>query len=68
MNADGAGQTRLTTSPASDVAPAFSADGLRIYFTSPRDGNAELYVTNANGTPQTRLTNNPAADSLASGS
>ncbi len=61
MNADGSGQTRLTTNPASDVEPAFLATG-KIAFASNRDGNLEVYSMNADGSGQTRLTTNPAAD------
>ena len=38
MNADGSDQTRLTTSPANDVDPAFSPDGTKVAFESDRDG------------------------------
>ena len=34
----------------------------RIAFTSRRDGNREIYVTNADGSGQTRLTDNPYSD------
>ena len=43
MNADGSGQTRLTTNPAIDTSPAWSPDGTKILFherPSPAsDGN-----------------------------
>jgi len=38
------------------LAPSVS--GGLIAFTSYRDGNAEIYVTNPDGTGQTNLTNN----------
>jgi TolB protein len=42
--------------------PALSADGNRIAYTSTRDGNQELYVTDANGQNSVRLTQDPAHD------
>ncbi len=61
MNADGLGQTRLTTNPAGDGEPAWSPDGTKIAFTSDRDGNSQIYVMNAaDGSGQTNLTNNAA--------
>ncbi len=61
MNADGTGQTPLT-STGLDFQPAWSPDGKRMAFASSRDGNQEIYVMNADGTGQTRLTNNTAND------
>ena len=62
MNADGSGQTRLTTSSADDVDPAWSPDGSRIVFQAYRNGQAEIYVMNADGSGQTRLTNHSDYD------
>ena len=66
MNPDGSSQTSLTTNPADDCCPAWSADGRRIVFVSTRDGNPQIYVMNADGTAQTRLTNNSVNDSFPS--
>ena len=63
MNADGSGQTRLTTSAGADSEPAFSPDGKKIAFRSDRDGDGEIFVMNADGTGQTPLTSNAALDS-----
>jgi Tol biopolymer transport system component len=62
MQADGTGQTRLTTNGATDSAPAWSPDGTRIAFRSSRDGNSEIYVMNADGTDPARLTTDPGSD------
>ena len=56
MNANGTGLTRLTTSPAIETEPAWSASG-KIAFSSKRNGRFEIYSMNANGTGVTRLTN-----------
>ena len=60
MNADGSGQTRLTT--GGGAGPTWSPDGSRIAFESARDGNLEIHVINADGSGQTRLTDNRARD------
>lgn len=64
MNADGSGQTKITSSQANDYVPCFSWDGTKIVFISYRDGNPyqEIYIMNADGSAQTRLTNNLAND------
>ena len=61
MDADGANQTRLTSNPADDGRPAWSADGTKIAFFSDRDGSGEIYVMDADGGNQTNLTNNSDA-------
>jgi dipeptidyl aminopeptidase/acylaminoacyl peptidase len=64
MNADGGAQARLTTNPAFDGTPSFSADGTKIAFESSRTGNGDIYVMNADGSGQTRLTTSSAVDLL----
>jgi tricorn protease-like protein len=59
---NGTGERRVSTSPVSDVDPAWSADGSKIAFTSERDGNREIYVMNADGSNLVRLTNSPSSD------
>ena len=57
MNANGSGQTRLTTNftVGSDNSPAWSPSGTKIAFESSGD----IKVMNADGSGQTQLTNNP---------
>jgi Tol biopolymer transport system component len=66
MNADGSGQTRLTSGsrfvcPQGGCSvprfhPSWSPDGKQIAFTHDRDGRAQVYVMNADGSGQKRLT------------
>jgi hypothetical protein len=64
MNADGSGQTRLTTNVMlADVEPSWSPDGMRIAFVSDRADPTftfDIYVMNADGSSPTRITTNPA--------
>lgn len=65
MNADGTGETRLTTATGKDQTPSYSFDGSKIVFVSFRDGESlggEIYTMNADGSNQTRLTTNTSAD------
>jgi TolB protein len=55
VNADGSGQTQLTTDSNGDSDPAWSPDGSKIAFTSSRTGRLQIFVMNADGTSQTRL-------------
>ena len=59
MNADGSGQTRLTTNPATDNLPAISPDGTKVAFTSDRlggPGSSDIFVMDIDGGGVTRLT------------
>ena len=49
-----------------DYHPSWSPDGLRVVFTSTRDGNPELYVVDVDGKHLERLTNDPADDDYPS--
>lgn len=64
MNADGSGQTPLTSMGAISMYPAWSPDGSRISFTSKpslSSTNYDVYVINADGTAQTRIPSNLAS-------
>ena len=58
MALDGSDLTRLTTNPAADLDPT-AAQGF-VFFSSYRDGNANLYRLPLFGGTQTRLTTNSA--------
>ena len=64
MSAAGAERRALTRTHAQrDEAPAWSPDGSRVAFHSPRAGGLpEIYVIDADGANLTRLTFNEAAD------
>jgi Tol biopolymer transport system component len=62
MNPDGTNQTNLTNNAAIDTSPKYSPDGLKIIFSTNRDGNYEIYRMNADGSSPIRLTNNSASD------
>lgn len=67
MNADGTGVARITElepadppeGPPSAFHPAWSPDGSRVVFASPRTGEGDLYVVAAEGGPATRLLASP---------
>lgn len=62
MNADGSGQTRLTTGPATDDLPTWmlATDGTeQILFVSDRDGQPEIYGMGVDGSAQTCMTCEP---------
>ncbi|MEQ8173271.1 MAG: hypothetical protein ABRQ38_30585, partial [Candidatus Eremiobacterota bacterium] len=46
----------------SDKEPSYSPKGDKIVFTSDRDGNEEIYISNPDGSNPVRLTNNHARD------
>lgn len=64
MNADGSGQTPLTSGVDNNYDPVWSPDGTKIVFTSERDGDPEIFVMKADGSSQTQLTFNNVVDDL----
>ena len=65
MNADGSNQTRVTAHSGSDSFPKWSRDG-RIFFTSNRDGDSGIYVTDDAGRNSTRLIKMKAGQAASS--
>jgi Tol biopolymer transport system component len=50
VDLDSGMRTPLTSDPADDIAPVWSADGHRILFASSRRGSYDIYETAADGT------------------
>jgi len=48
-------QTRLTDGPTEDMIPVWSADSRRVFFSSGRSGNFEIYSQAADGASDARL-------------
>jgi Tol biopolymer transport system component len=69
MNADGSGQTRLTSGPAAanDHDPVISPDDKRIAFTREVSGQNQIWVMNADGSNQTQITFTNGAGDRGSG-
>ena len=59
--ADGGRAWRLTSDAVQVSYPRFSPDGSRIAWTSWRDGNPEVYLTDPDGASAARLTSAVAA-------
>ena len=66
MNADGSDPRRLTDTPASEAAPAWTPDGKRIVYASnaagASSGTFHIWVMNADGANQRQLTAGPQSD------
>jgi TolB protein len=54
--------TQLTSNPASDVQPAFSADSRKIAFCSDRTGNWDIFVVDVDGRNLQQVTDDPAPE------
>jgi Tol biopolymer transport system component len=60
MRSNGSDRRRLTSDPADDAHPSWSADGQWIVFdTDRRAGNREIYVMRSDGSGQRRFTAGP---------
>jgi hypothetical protein len=57
INADGSGETALTSNSAADVNPAWSPDGTKITFASDRDGDNDIYTMDTDGSDAAQVTN-----------
>jgi TolB protein len=62
LNPDGSGATKLAAAGSEVTRPAYSPDGRSLAFTSPKDGNLEIYVIGSDGSSPKRLTTNSARD------
>jgi Tol biopolymer transport system component len=59
---DSTAMTQLTSHPASDVEPSFSADSRRIAFCSDRTGNWDIFVIDSDGRNLQQVTEDPAPE------
>ena len=59
---DGTGERNLTQHQSTNWAPAWSPDGLFIFFTSNRDGQREIYRMHSDGTELENISQNAADD------
>ena len=62
MNADGTGQTDISSNLAKDTYPLWSPDGGKILFHTYRNSQWELFSMNPDGSGQTNLTQDPGED------
>jgi Tol biopolymer transport system component len=66
MDSNGSGQRNLVKDATArygvEVDPLWSMRGTDIFFSSHREGNSEVYVTDIAGSHQVNLTNHPADD------
>ena len=62
-NADGTGETRLTTNSVYDSRPVWSPDGTKIAFDSNEGGDWEIFVMNRDGSGRHAVTDNTFNDS-----
>ena len=62
MAADGTNLIQLTEHAGLDTRAAWSPDGMRIAYTSLREGNYDIYVMDAFGADEMRVTTNPGKD------
>jgi TolB protein len=61
INADGSGETRLTTDDSVDGLPAWNPEGTHVAFLSNRGGTWAIWVMAADGSGQRKLFNTGCA-------
>jgi hypothetical protein len=61
INADGSGETRLTTDDSIDGLPAWNPEGTHIAFLSDRGGTWAIWIVAADGSAQRKLFNTGSA-------
>ena len=66
MNADGTGQTRLTTHPADDEYPTWSSDGRLVAFQTTRHSDTQVWLMRVDGSDQSMLVGPSQPRSLCS--
>ncbi len=59
VGVDGSGLRRLTTDPAGDSSPRWSADGRHIYFVSSRSGSSQIWRLGIDGGEAQQVTDQP---------
>jgi len=62
VDVDGSNLTHFTSAPGGDFEPAWSPDGLRIAFTSLRDGYMQIYTIEVETGDELRLTETSKAN------
>jgi TolB protein len=62
---DGSGERALLPATGLDYSPTFSPDGQWVFFTSERNGSADIYRVHLDGTGLERLTDDAAYDDQA---
>ena len=60
MEADGSGQTNLTSDPSGDEEPFWSPDGSRLAFSTRRKQQVDIYTMASDGSDVQQFTNSPA--------
>jgi Tol biopolymer transport system component len=62
MRVDGGEPIQLTTNPASDFAPKWSADDREIVFHTTRNGTRDVYIMNSDGNLERQVSSGPDQD------
>lgn len=62
VNSDGTNLVKLTSSPADDYSPAWSADGKMLAFVSRRHGSADIYIITMEDKKAKQITQSGTSD------